>query len=134
MLYQNYARRAQRHVVDLPCTIIGPLWDEPVSYQSSDMSAHGMWVRTSFPLKRGEHVVVQFRPPAAKGTPLGGSPNELSVFARVARVEHPDAAPFDWRSRGGMGLEFCHLEREEERSLQRGLRKVQVLQRGKPNR
>jgi hypothetical protein len=65
MLELPYARRAQRHLVDLPCSIIGPGWDEPVTYQTTELSAHGMWVRTSFPFRQGEHVIVQFRPPAA---------------------------------------------------------------------
>ena len=57
-----YVRRAQRHSVDLPCNIIGSTWDEPLAHHVTDLSAHGMWVRTSFPLPRGEQVVVEFEP------------------------------------------------------------------------
>jgi len=126
MLELPYARRAQRHVVDLPCSIIGPVWDEPLSYEVGDMSAHGMWVRTSFPFKRGEHEVVQFHPPAPARGSLGSRQPELTVFARVARVEHADSEHHR-AARSGMGLEFCHMLRQERRALQRGLRGLPVL-------
>ena len=127
MLALPYARRAQRHVVDLPCSIIGPVWDEPVTYQATELSAHGMWVRTSFPFRPGDHVVVQFRPPTAARGPRAWRTFEVNVFARVARAEQGVGQCARLDGRKGMALEFCDLARGERRALQRGLRAVPVL-------
>jgi len=128
MLELPYARRAQRHAVDLPCSIIGPGWDEPVTYQATELSAHGMWVRTSFPYRAGEHVIVQFRPPVAARGPRTWRDFEVNVFARVARTARQAGPALMPDGRKGMALEFCDLGRAARRALQRSLRGVPVLQ------
>ena len=127
MLEVPYARRAQRHVVDLPCSIIGPDWDEPVTYQATELSAHGMWVRTSVPFRAGEHVVVQFRAPTTARGPRAWRSFEVNAFARVARTVRHAGPVLMADGRKGMALEFCDLDRAERRALQRSLRGVPVL-------
>jgi hypothetical protein len=127
MVEQPYARRVQRHTVELPCSIIGPNWDEPVTFAVSDLSARGMWVRTTFPFRRGEHVVVEFRPPRSKRGPRALRAPLLMPFAKVTRAERPKVEGGKVVRRGGMGLEFCDLSRDERRALQRCLRATPTL-------
>ncbi len=126
MVELPYARRAQRHLVELHCSIIGPNWDEPIRFSATDLSAHGMWVETSFPYPRGEHLVVEFRPPPSKRGPRSWRQPLLMPFARVTRTERAAIRDGKVLRRGGMGLEFCDLSRDERRALQRCLRTTPV--------
>ncbi len=130
MLDLFIARRARRHAIELPCEIITNRWDEPVAHWASDVSAFGMWIPTSFPLKPGERVVVSFKPPAGPWSGRRWRNREVTVFAKVARTtssgrrsrRHIATAP-----RSGMGLEFSDLTRRERRTLQRCLRGTSAL-------
>lgn len=127
MIQLPYHRRAERHPVELPCSIVGSSWDEPVMFHASSLSAHGMFVPTSFPLRPGEHVVVSFEPPAANRGPKAWREPKLTVFARVARavpVRRPGSLEGKLEGRPGMGLHFCDLSRPERRALQRCLRSM----------
>ena len=106
MLELDYARRAERRAVEMSCEIIGPHWDGPLRHEVRDLSVRGMWVRTSFPLEVGQHVIV-----SVPGR-LGGIDHELTVFARVTRVARPgDRGPY------GMALEFVDMTAGERRAL-----------------
>jgi hypothetical protein len=129
MLDAQYNRQAQRRAVDLPCTIIGPSWDEPLTYRMTDLSPGGAWVRTSFPLKVGQHVVVAFRPPPPPRGARPTLPSEFTVFARVTRAERPLQGVARGSQVGGMGLEFCDFGREERVGLQRCLSHLPVRDR-----
>jgi hypothetical protein len=127
MIDLSYHRRAQRHAVEVPCSIIGPNWDEPVRFQATSMSAHGMFVHTSFPFEEGQDVVVSFRPPPSNRGPKAWRNPDLTVFARVVRaVEVRKAGSVRGRLEGrpGMGLQFTDLSRPERRALQRCLRSM----------
>lgn len=127
MIDFSYHRRAQRHAVDVPCQIIGPNWDEPVRFQAVSLSAHGMFVRTSFPYTEGQHVVVSFRPPPSNRGPKAWRRPSLTVFARVVRtvkVRRANSLRAKVEGRSGMGLQFTDLSRPERRALQRCLRSL----------
>ena len=129
MLEVSYNRQAQRRAVDIACTIIGPRWDEPLTYRMTDLSPGGMWVRTTFPLPEGEHVVVAFRPPPVQRGSKAVPSSELMLFARVARAERARVGSGARHRTGGMGLEFCDLGRADRRKLQRSLRYLPVCDR-----
>lgn len=130
MIDLSYHRRAQRHAVDVPCTIIGPNWDEPIRFRASSLSAHGMFIRTSFPYREGEHVVISFRPPPANRGPKIWRQPDLTVFARVVRtvpVRKASSVRSKLEGRPGMGLQFTDLSRPERRALQRCLRSMPAV-------
>jgi hypothetical protein len=109
-----YARRASRRDVELSCDVICSDWDEPFTHSMNDLSAYGVWLRTSFPRQVGETVVLSFRPPK------WGGQRELNVFARVARVKLARRGTTGRRT-GGMGLVFTDLTGAEKRMLENGL-------------
>jgi hypothetical protein len=109
MLELQYARRAQRRSIDLPCDVVERRWDEPINHRVTDISQFGVWLRTSFPLPVGENVVLSFLMP--------GGDEEVTVFARVTRV-------LDHGRRGerGMALEYVDLEKHQRIDLATALR------------
>jgi len=111
MLELDYARRSQRRAVELSCELIERTWDAPIRHEVKDISARGMWVRTSFPLPIGDHVVVSLPGEIAFGR------GEMMVFARVTRAAHRRD-----RGRHGMALEFIDLSKTERRTLASWLR------------
>lgn len=114
MIEHNYARRSDRRATDVPCDLVRRTWDQPVRHRVTEMSPHGVWIQTSFPLKPGEQVVLSFAPPRGKQL------QELTVFAKVTRAVR--ARAYTGPSYGGMALEFIDLSKRERRVLQRGLR------------
>ncbi|MBW2528625.1 MAG: PilZ domain-containing protein [Deltaproteobacteria bacterium] len=127
MIDLSYHRRAQRHAVEVPCSIIGSSWDEPVGFHTTSLSAHGMFVPTSFPLSEGQHVVVSFRPPPSNRGPKAWRNPALTVFARVVRtvaVRKASSVRATLEGKPGMGLQFTDLTRPERRALQRCLRSL----------
>ncbi len=114
MIEHNYARRSDRRATDVPCDLVRRTWDQPVRHRVTEMSPHGVWIQTSFPLRPGEQVVLSFAPPR------GRRPQELTVFAKVTRAVRPSTRRGP--SYGGMALEFIDLTKTERRVLQRGLR------------
>ncbi len=118
MLELHYARRSKRRTVDLHCEVISVASDEPTCQRMTNISPYGAWVRTTFPLKIGERVVLSFKPPRWQG-------GELTVFAEVTRsvrVRERDSSLTHKRGHSGMGLEFIDLNGEQRRSMQRGLK------------
>ena len=101
-------RRALRRAVEIPCDVVSSRVDEPLLYWATDLSPHGLWLETTFPMLVGEQLVVCFQPPV--WWPGG----ELSVFAEVARSTRGGAQ--------GMGLEFLDLDQHEARALHSWLR------------
>jgi len=110
MLDLDYARRAERHALEMSCELIQRTWDEPIRHEVKDISSRGMWVRTSFPLAVGDHVVVSL-------PGQGDAGSQMMVFARVSR-----AASRLRGGRRGMALEFIDLSKSERRQLGRWLR------------
>jgi len=89
------ARKALRRQVKLRCDVVSHYWESPVEHVVSDVSPHGMWVDTFFPLHPGAELVLCFTPP-------GGA--ELMVFGQVRRVVTGRRRKD--RGRLGMGIEF----------------------------
>jgi hypothetical protein len=114
MIEFNYARRTDRRATDVPCDLVRRTWDEPIRHTVTEMSPHGVWIKTSFPLHVGEHVVLSFSPPKRS------KKEELTVFARVIRSVQ--ARESDGVRRGGMALQFVDLSKTERRTLQQSLR------------
>jgi Tfp pilus assembly protein PilZ len=112
MLELQYARRAQRRQLEMPCEVITPDWDEPVPHQMTDISPYGVWVKTSFPRSIGERIVLCFTGPHGQ---------DLTVFAEVARRTRHRA---DRRRCRGMGLEFVDITARERVALHRALRRM----------
>ncbi|MBI4705983.1 MAG: PilZ domain-containing protein [Deltaproteobacteria bacterium] len=111
----THNRRAQRRAVDIPCELIARSCDEPINHRASDMTPHGVWVDTSFPLDEGAQVVVSFRPPRAT------VPGEMTLFARVARSIRPRHTG-GFRPRAGMALEFVGVSVTDRKTLRAALR------------
>ena len=113
MIEHNYARRCDRRATDVPCELVRRTWDRPVRHRVTEMSPHGVWIQTTFPLRVGEQVVLSFAPPR------GRQPRELTVFAEVTRAVRPNKRA--GMPLGGMALEFIDLSKPERRLLQRSL-------------
>ena len=119
MLSQPYARRAARRPVDLSCEVVSRHWDEPVAHQLGNLSPLGAWIDTSFPLPVGERVVLSFSAPVS-ALPAGRFMrhlHEVLVFAEVRRVRRSRCG-----TRGGMGVVFIDLPKEDRHALSRTLR------------
>ncbi len=114
MIEFNYARRSDRRATDVPCELVRRTWDEPIRHQVTEMSPHGVWIQTSFPLAVGEQVVLSFTPPKRSHR------HELTVFAQVIRSVR--ARESDGVRSGGMALQFVDLGKTERRTLQQSLR------------
>ena len=108
MLDQPYARRAQRRAVDVPCEVVSGRWDAPVGHRVTDLTPFGAWVRSSFPLPKGERIVLSFTTPRGR---------ELTVFAEVKRAD----SRRDVTRPAGMALEFIGMSRRERHLLARSL-------------
>lgn len=108
------ARRALRRAVHVECDVVSSWWDEPVPHLATDLSPHGMWVESQFPLQLGEVVVLTFRPPR------WSSDEQLIAFGAVRRVELRRRAS-DPRA-SGMGIELLDLDDDEARDLAASLR------------
>jgi hypothetical protein len=107
------SRRAIRRAVSLGCEVISTRSDLPVMYRATDVSASGIWLQTSEPVRAGETVVVCFRPD-------DDSSRDLFVFASVARVMTARGAT-DETPGVGMGLELLDLAEQERTRLDRWL-------------
>lgn len=79
----------------------------------TDLSADGLWVSTTEPVRAGETVVVCFEPD-------GWTDGELMLFAEVARVM--TGRPGSEQPGLGMGLEFTDLTPKQRCSLDLWLR------------
>jgi len=107
------ARRAVRRAVSLECAVISDWWDEPVPHLVTNLTPHGLWIETPFPLEIGDEMIVSFTPPRWRRD------REIVTCGAVRRV--------DLRRReagGGMGIEFLDLgegERSELTATLRGL-------------
>jgi hypothetical protein len=107
------ARRALRRSLKLQCALMSHYWDEPVQHFLTDLSPHGMWIDTLFPLHPGAEVVVSFTPP-------GGE--EITLFARVRRAvtgrRRSDRGPL------GMALAFTDASGEQIAAMDQRLRGI----------
>jgi hypothetical protein len=81
-------------------------WDDPVPHVATDLSLHGIWLETPFPLPLGTRVALSFTPPRWRRD------RDIVVFAEVRRVEHGRT---DGTS--GMGLEILDLEHDRTDEL-----------------
>lgn len=106
-------RRSLRRRVHVPCEIVSTFWDDPVPHVATNLSEHGVFVQSLFPLTAGEHVFLSFRPPRWEG-------EEILVGAVVRRVEMLRRASD--QKRCGMGFEFLDLTKAERVSLSAKLR------------
>src|SRR5262245_36918783 len=75
---QADARRALRRAITLPCELMCHYWESPVPHQTGDLSEHGVWIDTFFPLHPGAQLVVSLTPP--------GLGRELTLFGDVVRA------------------------------------------------
>ncbi len=106
-------RQALRRALRLECALVSHTFDVPVDYVAVDVSPHGMWIDTYFPLHPGSEVVLSFTPP-------GGE--ELTVFAEVKRAvtgrRRGDRGPL------GMAVAFTDATAAETEELGRCLRGI----------
>jgi len=107
------ARRSLRRAAHVSCDVVSTFWDEPVSHIATDLSEHGIWVQTLFPLAVGEHLFVCFAPPRWR------QGREVLVSAAVRRVELCRRTSDPGSS--GMGLEFLDLTDAERDQLRESL-------------
>jgi hypothetical protein len=107
------SRRALRRAVHLECDVVSPWWDEPIAHRATDLSPHGIWLESQFPLSLGDVAVLTFRPPRWRERA------EVIAFGAVRRVELRRRAS-DPRA-SGMGIEFLDLDDDEASELARTL-------------
>ena len=89
-------RRDLRRAVNLAAEVVSDLWDEPVSHRVRDLSPHGLFIDTPYPLDIGAELVLELSPP--------GEPEPVYLFGRVRRVEMRRRRE---ENRGaGMGIEL----------------------------
>lgn len=104
-------RQALRRHVDLVCSVVADLWDEPVEHQVRDLSHRGMYLDTPLPVDPGTELVLELRPP--------GFDEPLYLYGRVSRVELRRRAN---EVRGaGLGVELLDTPEEVERRLREAL-------------
>jgi hypothetical protein len=103
-------RKSFRGSVDL----VAGLWDQPVTYLCDDLSPRGTFLRTQFPLGKGEIVVCSIRLPESK--------KELDLFGRVVRVDMPRRK--EDRGQPGMGIEFLDIGPRERLAIRSSLRMI----------
>jgi hypothetical protein len=101
-------RRALRRAVEIPCELITRYLDEPLVYWATDLSPHGLWLDTGFPMEIGEVVVIGFEPA------VWWKARPLVLFAEVVRTTRGGSA--------GMGLGFVDITDHEQRALRVWLR------------
>jgi len=77
----DYKRFEVRKGKSLRVEIMSHWWDEPIDFETSDISPRGLFVKTIFPLHIGEDVVVSFR--------LDNVEKEFLLFGKISRVEMP---------------------------------------------
>jgi hypothetical protein len=90
------------------CDLITTQWEDPAKHLATDLSPHGCWIDTSFPLPPGTDLVVAFTPPRWHG-------GEVVTFARVTRRVRTG-------TRRGMGLEFLDVSPSDVERMSRTLR------------
>ncbi len=105
------SRRAARRAVTLSCEVITSRWDRPVQSECSDLSPYGMWIETTFPLKEGDDIMLNFCPPRRDV--------ELTLFAKVRHVD--DRLVLE-RGASGVGLEFENVTVWEAQILRSALK------------
>jgi hypothetical protein len=116
-----HLRRSLRRAVEIPCQVVSPYWDEPVSYLATEISRTGMWIDTPFPLSCGDALVVRFEAPRPRDAGVECD-RGMFMLARVRRVELRRRR--DDRHRAGMGVEFVSVAPEEEALLTSCLRGI----------
>ncbi len=93
-----------------------PTGDLPVDYPGRELllgsritnvSMHGVFVRTKKPLAQGAELVIRFR--------LPGSKDDIRARTVVRWSQRPEGRGKD----GGMGLEFVDLERTEQKVIEK---------------
>ncbi len=104
-------RQALRRQVDLVCSVVADLWDEPVEHSVRDLSHRGMYLDTPLPVDPGTELVIELCPPD------GGE--RVYLFGRVCRVELRRRAAE--RRGAGLGVQFLETPRDIEERLQRAL-------------
>lgn len=102
------SRRSLRRAVQIPCELVSSYLDEPLLYWATDLTPHGMWLDTHFPMVVGEIVVVCFEPA------IWWWQRPLGIFAEVVRATRGNDS--------GMGLTFLDITLHEQRALQAWLR------------
>jgi hypothetical protein len=104
-------RRSLRRAVHFNCDVVAEAWDEAVPHVATDLSLHGLWLPTAFPLPIGTEVAVSFTPPRWRRS------REVYAFARVRR-----AIAGRTGEASGMGLELIDLRSRERAELELALR------------
>lgn len=110
-IHEVSQRRALRRAVSLDCQVICDDWEGPVPHLATNLSPHGIWLTTMYPLHVGTEVVLSFAPP--------GRDDELLVYGGVRRVEikRRQSDP----PRAGMGIAFDYLSEADTDLLRRQL-------------
>ena len=104
-------RQALRRQVDLVCSVVADLWDEPVEHQVRDLSHRGLYLDTPLPVDPGTELVLELCPP--------GCTEPLYLYGRVCRVDLRRRAH---EVRGaGLGVELLETPSDVEERLRTAL-------------
>lgn len=110
-MYKRFeVRKGKKIMVD----IISKYWDEPISFESVDISPRGLFVKTYYPLEPGEIVVVCF-----KLTPYE---REFIFFGEVVRAQLTRRKS-DYGT-PGMAIQFKDITPYERLLIREALRNV----------
>ncbi len=107
-------RRSPRHACQLQVPLVCDLWDEPVAFETRDVSIDGLFFETTLALDPGTEVVLELR--------VGGETH--FVIGSVRRADLHDGRP-------GMGVELLDVDDGLRAALDRAIcRRPPALPRG----
>jgi Tfp pilus assembly protein PilZ len=106
-------RGALRRAVSVPAEVASSAWTSAAEVTVTNLSEHGLWLRSEHTLSVGESLCVSFR--------LPGSQQRVRASARVVRVAASCGCAL-CAEIAGMGLCFTELPECQREALERSLR------------
>ena len=110
-------RDSLRRAVRLSAKVRSRAWQNAATLTVTDVSEHGMWLRSNETLSIGEELAVSFQTPE----PSGGSGTHVAALARVVRVAQSCGCALCVET-AGMGVRFVALTDAHRLALQTALR------------
>ena len=111
-------RDSLRRAVRLSTEVRSRAWQHATTLTATDVSEHGMWLRSDKPLSIGEELSVLFRMPEGGG---GGRGESVAALARVVRAADSCGCALCTET-AGMGVRFVALSDAHREALQAALR------------
>jgi c-di-GMP-binding flagellar brake protein YcgR len=110
-------RDSLRRAVRLSTEVRSRAWRNATTLTATDVSEHGMWLRSEKPLSIGEELSVVFRMPECGA----GTGESVAALARVVRAADSCGCALCAET-AGMGVRFVALSAAHREALQAALR------------